>query len=163
MLKQSSASALQPDPKLSSLLSLPPGYPAVGNPMDPTSQYYAALYQQQIAAYQQAAAAAALSNPFGAQQAAAAAAAASAGFLGTPGRLQGNSPAEMQALQSYKDMMTRAAFAGNPMAPSAVPPTSQPAVTSHMPSASANPYAALYAGLMGYPQTGFPHPPRKDP
>jgi len=162
LLKQSSASALQPDNKLSSLLSMPPGYPAVGNPMDPTSQYYAALYQQQIAAYQQAAAAAALSNPFGAQQAAAAAA-AQAGYLGAPSRLQSNASAEMQALQSYKDMMTRAALVGNPMAQGSVPQSSQPPVTSHMQSQAANSYAALYAGLMGYPQTGFPHPPRKDP
>merc|ERR1711971_1205400 len=39
------------------------GFPGL-NPLDPASQYYAALYQQQVSAYQHAASAAALS-PYG--------------------------------------------------------------------------------------------------
>ena len=54
----------------------------------------------------------------------------------------GSASAELQALQAYKDLMTRSQA-------QAMPPT----------SSAANPYAALYAGLMGYP--GLPHQ-RKD-
>ena len=130
------------------------GYPGI-NPLDPASQYYAALYQQQMSAYQHAATAAALS-PYGIRP----------GYP-SPGA---SAAAEMQALQQYKDMMTRAALGGssaglggsaNQAAAAAaaamgVGPTSQAAAMSaSAASAAANPYAALYAGLMGYP-SGFP-------
>ena len=52
--------------------------------------------------------------------------------------------AEMQALQAYKDMMTRAAMGG-----SSLPPVSSSSAAAN------NPYAALYAGLMGYPASAF--------
>ena len=119
------------------------GFPGL-NPLDPASQYYAALYQQQVSAYQHAASAAALS-PYGIR----------------PGYPPGHAPgggaagaaaaAELQALQQYKEMMTRAAGAQASQAQAAA-------------AAAANPYAALY-GLMGYPG-GFPGVgpgQRKDP
>lgn len=130
-----------------------PGYPGI-NPMDPASQYYAALYQQQMSAYQHAATAAALS-PYGIRQ----------GYPSSGASVA----AEMQALQQYKDMMTRAALGGssaglggsaNQAAAAAaamgVSSASQAAAMSaSAASSAANPYAALYAGLMGYP-SGFP-------
>ena len=72
------------------------------------------------------------------------------GLASTAGLRQGymssTATAELQALQAYKDMMTRSAMSS----------VQQPSPSS---SAASNPYAALYAGLMGYP--GF-LPPRKD-
>ena len=112
------------------------GFPGL-NPLDPASQYYAALYQQQVSAYQHAASAAALS-PYGLRP----------GYPGAPGghgagagAAGAAAAAEMQALQQYKEMMTRAAGAQASQAQAAA-------------AAAANPYAALY-GLMGYPG-GFP-------
>jgi hypothetical protein len=148
--------------------SAPPGFPGL-NPLDPLSQYYAALYSQQLSAYSAAAAA---MNPYaglGATAGLGSATAnlpasmgmvgASAGGLrsssyhggGSSGSGSNNSmaaaaAAEMQALQAYKDMMTRVAMSG--------PPVSN--------ASAANPYAALYAGLMGYPGVSFPTG-RKDP
>jgi len=169
-LSSLSSSSLQPpslpqgsNPYLSALMSPSlqghpkpqmAGYPGI-NPLDPASQYYAALYQQQMSAYQHAATAAAL-NPYGIRQ----------GYP-SPGA---SAAAEMQALQQYKDMMTRAALGGssaglggsaNQAAAAAaaamgVGSASQAAAMSaSAASAAANPYAALYAGLMGYP-SGFP-------
>ena len=75
---------------------------------------------------------------------------AGSGLASTAGLRQGymssTATAELQALQAYKDMMTRSAMSS----------VQQPSPSS---SAASNPYAALYAGLMGYP--GF-LPPRKD-
>jgi len=136
-----------------------PGYPGM-NPLDPTSQYYAALYQQQMSAYQHAATAAALS-PYGIRP----------GYPSSGPSVA----AEMQALQQYKDMMTRAALGGSSAAIGGsaaaalgVGSASQAAAaaaamsgTAASSAAAANPYAALYAGLMGYPG-GFPGA-RKDP
>ena len=149
------------NPYLSALMSpalaaKPPpglGQPIPGlSPLDPASQYYAALYQQQLSAYQHAASAAAL-NPY----AAAAAAgmrpgAAPGGYPPAPGPGVGGAgaAAELAALQQYKDMMTRAAL-GGAGAQAAAASQAQAAA-----AAAANPYAALY-GLMGYPG-GFPGP-----
>ena len=117
------------------------------NPLDPASQYYAALYQQQLAAYQHAASAAAL-NPY----------AAAAGIRpGYPPSAA--AAAELQALQQYKDIMTRAA-----MGAGSLPPQSAASQAAQAAAAASNPYAALY-GLMGYPGAGgFPGPAggRKD-
>jgi len=138
----------------------PPGFPGL-NPLDPLSQYYAALYSQQLSAYSAAAAAAAM-NPY--------AGLGGGGSLNMGGNTGGGlrassyhggggnssggggsnsmaaaAAAEMQALQAYKDMMTRVAMSG--------PPVSS--------ASAANPYAALY-GLMGYPGMSFPTG-RKDP
>merc|ERR1712013_440827 len=136
------------------------GYPGINpgiNPLDPASQYYAAaLYQQQMTAYQHAATAAALS-PYGMR----------------PGGGGGGYPpagasvaAEMQALQQYKDMMTRAALGGSSTALGGSANQAAAAAAAAMgvssagqaaamsasaASSAANPYAALYAGLMGYP------------
>ena len=115
--------------------ALAAGFPGL-NPMDPSSQYYAALYQQQLSAYQHAASAAAM-NPYGIRP----------GYP-APSSAGAAAAAELQALQQYKDMMTRAALGG---APTAAPGQA---------AAASNPYAALY-GLMGYPG-GFPGS-RKDP
>ena len=52
-------------PGLPSPAQAPGGFPGL-NPLDPASQYYAALYQQQLQAYQHAASAAAL-GPYGAR------------------------------------------------------------------------------------------------
>ena len=119
-----------------------PGYPGL-NPLDPASQYYAALYQQQVSAYQHAASAAALS-PYGIRPG------YPGGHAAGAGAANAAAAAELQALQQYKDMMTRAAGAQASQAQAAA-------------AAAANPYAALY-GLMGYPG-GFPGVPgqRKDP
>ena len=76
-LSSLSSSSLAPgsNPYLSALMSpalaaKPPpglGQPIPGlSPLDPASQYYAALYQQQLQAYQHAASAAAL-GPYGAR------------------------------------------------------------------------------------------------
>ena len=118
------------------------GYPGL-NPLDPASQYYAALYQQQVSAYQHAASAAALS-PYGIRPG------YPGGHAAGAGAANAAAAAELQALQQYKDMMTRAAGAQASQAQAAA-------------AAAANPYAALY-GLMGYPG-GFPGVPgqRKDP
>ena len=77
----SSSLAPQSNPYLSALMSpslhppKTPGLPSPApgpatfpglNPLDPASQYYAALYQQQLQAYQHAASAAAL-GPYGAR------------------------------------------------------------------------------------------------
>lgn len=115
----------------------PPGFPGL-NPLDPASQYYAALYQQQLSAYQHAAAAAAM-NPYGIRP----------GYAPPAGANAAAAAAELQALQQYKDMMTRAALAGSPAASQA-----QAAQAAAAAGQAANPYAALY-GLMGYPG-GFP-------
>ena len=67
--------------------------------------------------------------------------------------------AELQALQQYKDMMTRAA-----MGAGSLPPQSAASQAAQAAAAASNPYAALY-GLMGYPGAGgFPGPAggRKD-
>merc|ERR1712066_414040 len=69
-----------------------PGFPGL-NPLDPASQYYAALYQQQLQAYQHAASAAAL-GPYGARP---------PGYPPTAG-----AAAELQALQQYKSELMRA-------------------------------------------------------
>ena len=119
-----------------------PGFPGL-NPLDPASQYYAALYQQQVSAYQHAASAAALS-PYGIRPGYPGGHGAGAGAAGAA------AAAELQALHQYKEMMSRAAGAQASQAQAA--------------AAAANPYAALY-GLMGYPG-GFPGVgpgQRKDP
>ncbi len=131
----------------------PPGFPGL-NPLDPLSQYYAALYSQQLSAYSAAAAAAAM-NPYAGLSGAGVSGMSASLGSGSGGGLRnssyhggggGNSnsntmaaAAEMQALQAYKDMMTRVAMSG--------PPVSS--------ASAANPYAALY-GLMGYPGMSFP-------
>ena len=120
----------------SAIPGAPPGFPGL-NPLDPASQYYAALYQQQLSAYQHAAAAAAM-NPYGIRPS----------YPPPAGANAAAAAAELQALQQYKDMMTRAALAGSPAASQA---QAQAAAAAGQ---SANPYAALY-GLMGYPG-GFP-------
>lgn len=112
-----------------------------------------------MSAYQHAATAAALS-PYGMRP---------GGGAGYP-PAGASVAAEMQALQQYKDMMTRAALGGsgaalggsaNQAAAAAaaamgVSSASQAAAMSaSAASSAANPYAALYAGLMGYPG-GFP-------
>lgn len=151
-----------------------PGFP--GSPLDPLSQYYAALYSQQLSAYSAAAL-----GPYAAGLSAAAAGhsglgalAGHAGLQGLgftspglglglgapglpglrPGYMTGTASAELQALQAYKDMMTRSALSQPGLSS-----LSQPALTPPTSSAASNPYAALYAGLMGYP--GFPQQ-RKD-
>mgnify|MGYP002051351585 CR=1 FL=1 len=58
----------------------------------------------------------------------------------------GSASAELQALQAYKDLMNRSS--------QALPPTTAGGGGG---AAAANPYAALYAGLLGYPGL-----PRKD-
>jgi len=161
LMQQSPTTSLHQAPKQPSLPNMPPGYPSLGNPLDPASQYYAVLYQQQISAYQQAAAAAALSNPYGSQQAAAAAAAA--GYRSTPLGMSAPAAAEMQALHAYKDMMTRAALGGNPSVSSqSLSNQASGSLSATSANSGANPYAALYAGLMGYPQTGFLGSSRKE-
>jgi len=69
-----------------------------------------------------------------------------AGLQAAGRQAAGTSGMEMQALQAYKDIMTRSAMGGAAAA--------QP-----------NPYAALYAGLSGIPGYSAPAfpPPRKDP
>jgi hypothetical protein len=125
------------------------------NPLDPLSQYYAALYSQQLSAYSAAAAAAAMNPYAGLSGAGVSGMSAGLGSGSGGGGLRNSSyhgggsggsnsntmaaAAEMQALQAYKDMMTRVAMSG--------PPVSS--------ASAANPYAALY-GLMGYPGMSFP-------
>merc|ERR1719282_1494447 len=107
--------------------ALAAGFPGL-NPMDPSSQYYAALYQQQLSAYQHAASAAAM-NPYGIRP----------GYAPPAGANAAAAAAELQALQQYKDMMTRAALAGSPAASQA-----QAAQAAAAAGQAANPYAALY-------------------